>query len=119
MHYLGLNIEQCEEFSIAIDGNEKLSSISTIPISLFQGNKVDCQIKLVERKSFASFNASRDCLCTTLAPLCLELASRLLGRSRMSVRGNEESIPMICILRRRPVHRTHPQLLSERVVAVQ
>lgn len=70
MRFFGINIEQSDDFSVHVDAEDKLKEIRCMPISRYRWRGIELPMKLVERKSFASVNASVGCLGIEVSPIC-------------------------------------------------
>lgn len=75
MRYFGLNIIQDEDYNITVDGDDKLNVLETYPLSRCRRKQVDENVNEIERKSFASINASVGWLGVTASPFCALFSS--------------------------------------------
>lgn len=58
LRYFGLNILQYDDYSVSIDGNDKLDAIATLPITRVGRRELESLLNNAGSKAFASVNSS-------------------------------------------------------------
>ena len=77
LRYFGFNIVQYEDYTVVIDGDDKLGALSAQPLSRLRRKQLDHVLNDVEKSGFSSLNSSLGWLGLTVSPFCAAYASRL------------------------------------------
>lgn len=70
LRFFGLNITQHEDYSLSIDGDDKLCSIATAPMTHVRQRDTTDPLSLAQLKIFASINSASGWLGITASPFC-------------------------------------------------
>lgn len=75
LRYFGLNVTQHDDFTVTIDGDDKLNAIGTAPITRVRRRDVTDTLTPAEIKMFASINSSVGWLGIAASPFCATFSS--------------------------------------------
>lgn len=73
--YFGLNLQQIDDYSTSVDGDDKLAGIAAMPISKLRRREIYSALSLVKAKPFSSLNSTVVWVGITASPLCAVFAS--------------------------------------------
>ena len=80
LRFFGFNIVQNDDFTCAINADDKLHNIEPAPLTRIRRKAVTDSMNQIERHTFCSINSSLGWLGTTVSPFCSSVSSRLQQR---------------------------------------
>lgn len=84
--YFCLNLNQGDDYTTIVDGNDKLSAIRSTPISRLRRRELEASLSSVEAKSFSFLNFTVGWIRVTFLPFCATSASL-----------NQQAAPFACV----------------------